>query len=71
MSKNITNCHIGRKIILRRKFLDLTQQDLATMSGIDLRQLVRYETGIDHPDTKSLSTIAKALNVEVEYFHIN
>ena len=49
----------------------MTQQDLATMSGIDLQQLVRYEKDIDYPDTKSLSKIAKALNVEVDYFHIN
>jgi transcriptional regulator with XRE-family HTH domain len=49
----------------------MTQQDLATISGIDLQQLVRYETGVDRPDAESLLTIAKALNVEVDYFHIN
>lgn len=71
MIKNSTNYYIGRKIILRRKFLGLEREDLAKIADIDAYQLERFEEGFDYPDPDNLLKIATALKTETGYFFID
>lgn len=54
---------IGEKIRDRRKWRDLTQQQLADAAGISVMSIRRYESGEREPTEKVVEVIAKALKV--------
>lgn len=51
-----------------RKDSDLTQEELAEASGIPQSYISRLERGRHSPSSKTLETLAKALNVPVSMF---
>jgi transcriptional regulator with XRE-family HTH domain len=58
----------SEKIRMLRKKNHLSQQALGELSGIDQRQLSRYETGVNVPTKKNLHRLASALNVPERIF---
>ncbi len=51
---------IGNTIQQRRQLLQLKQEDLAEMSGVNSRTIYQVENGLAKP---SMETLAKLLNV--------
>lgn len=60
--------HIGSAIRARRRALGMSQAELAQRIGCPLRQLQRYEYGIDRTGAAKLFAIAKALEIPVAEF---
>lgn len=63
-NKNITE-HIGREIYRRRKFLKITQEELANYIGLSRVQLVNLEKGNNRTTFESLWEICNALSCTV------
>ena len=61
---------IGRKMMRLRKQLDLTTTELGKMAGISQAQISRLENGHQGFRSKTLTKIAKALEVHPVYFFI-
>ncbi|MBS5986581.1 helix-turn-helix domain-containing protein [Clostridium sp.] len=56
---------LNKKIKYYRKRIPMTQSELASKSGISLRALSNYESGLRTPSLEILIKIAKALNIQV------
>lgn len=56
---------IGLEIKKRRKYLSITQQDLAEITGISRRSLQYIESGKMNPSVEQLEKILKALGLEI------
>ena len=56
---------LGQKIQQLRKDKKITQERLAELVGIDPKNISRIENGNNYPTAENLSSIAKALNVDV------
>ncbi len=59
---------LGKKIKLARVELDMTQADLAEVTGIMQKSISRYETGLSLPSLETLEKIAKKLKKSFGYF---
>jgi transcriptional regulator with XRE-family HTH domain len=57
---------VGQRIRKIRKEKDWTQRDLGQRTGIDHRNLTRYETGAVKPSIKVLERIASAFEISVD-----
>lgn len=57
---------IGQKIKNRRRFLKITQEDLADISGISERTLRDIEKGLANPELQSLIKICEVLGLELK-----
>lgn len=62
---------VGKMLRIRRKFLDMTQQDLADKVGITFQQVQKYERGVNRISASRLFDIAIALGVPITYFFKN
>jgi transcriptional regulator with XRE-family HTH domain len=56
---------LGNAIRLRRRSLNLTQEQLATACGISFQQVQKYENGANRVSFSRLVQIARALNSRV------
>ena len=56
---------IGKTVRERRKFLKITQEDLADISGISERTLRDIEKGSANPELESLMKLCKVLGLEL------
>lgn len=61
--------HVGKRLRRRRKELGLTQQELAATLRISYQQIQKYETGGNRISAGKLYILAKALNVDVNFFY--
>lgn len=50
----------------RRKNLNVTQEQLADISGVSLRALKQFEGGKGNPTLQTLSKLADALGLEIK-----
>lgn len=57
---------ISNNIKVLREKAGLTQEDLATKTGINSVQLSKYERGVNTPGGKNLSKIAEALGISID-----
>ena len=62
------NNSIGTKIRAARIDARMTQQQVGEMCGIDASTIQKYERGKLHPKIGTLSKIADAMSLPVEYF---
>lgn len=63
---------LGQRIQKLRKDKKITQEQLAEMVGIDPKNISRIEKGNNYPTAENLTSIAKALNVDIyELFVFN
>lgn len=56
---------IGFEIKRRRKYLSITQEDLAEITGISRRSLQYIEKGEMNPSIEQLEKILEALGLEI------
>ena len=56
---------IGIEIKRRRKYLSITQEDLAEITGISRRSLQYIEKGAMNPSIEQLEKILEALGLEI------
>ena len=56
---------IGIEIRKRRKYLNITQEDLAEITGISRRSLQYIESGKMNPSIEQLEKILEALGLEI------
>jgi len=60
--------HVGGRIRLRRKMLEISQERLAEELGLTFQQVQKYERGANRVSASKLYAIAKSLNVPVSFF---
>lgn len=66
-----TNKKIGKRLKDRRKFLNMTQKDLAEKIGCTFQQIQKYEAGINNISMQILLKLCKILNCTPHYFFGN
>jgi transcriptional regulator with XRE-family HTH domain len=59
---------VGRRLRTRRRLLELSQQDLATICGVTFQQIQKYEAAKCRMPVATLWRLAYALEVDVSYF---
>lgn len=60
---------VGKRILLARKELNLTQKQLAEKIGQPASVIARWETGRFNPSAKNLEDLARVLGKEYKYFY--
>jgi transcriptional regulator with XRE-family HTH domain len=60
--------HVGRRVRLRRKELDMSQERLAEQLGLTFQQVQKYERGANRISASKLYRIAQVLSVHVAFF---
>lgn len=60
--------HVGSRIRMRRKFLHMSQSDLADAIGLTFQQVQKYERGANRISSSMLYQAAVALKAPVSYF---
>jgi len=60
--------YIGKKIKFRRSTLGISQDKLGSYLGVTFQQIQKYEKGVNRVSVSMLYSIAKMLNVDLEYF---
>jgi transcriptional regulator with XRE-family HTH domain len=60
--------HVGARVRMRRKFLCLSQTDLADAIGLTFHQVQKYERGSNRISAPKLYDISKFLKAPVAYF---
>jgi transcriptional regulator with XRE-family HTH domain len=59
---------VGRRVRQRRRLLGLTQQQLAVEVGVRFQQIQKYESGVNKISAARLWSLARALQVQPDYF---
>lgn len=65
---NPVDIHVGGRVRMRRKFLNLSQSDLADAIGLTFQQVQKYERGTNRISASKLFEIGRTLKVPVAYF---
>ena len=61
--------HVGLRIRMRRKELNISQEKLAEALGLTFQQVQKYERAANRVSASKLFEIARALNANVAYFY--
>ncbi len=62
----MNNKEIGQIIRQRRKYLKITQKELAEIISVGLRSLIKIENGEGNPTLDQLQKIIEALGLKLE-----
>jgi len=60
--------HVGRRLRVRRRQLDLTQAELGRRVGVSFQQIQKYECAAQRMTVTTLWKLARALDTEPDYF---
>jgi transcriptional regulator with XRE-family HTH domain len=60
--------HVGKRIRMRRQYLDINQGTLADALDLTFQQVQKYESGTNRVSASRLAEIAKVLGVPVWFF---
>ncbi len=60
--------HVGSRIHARRRFLRISQAQLADQLGLTSQQIHKYETGANRVSASQLFVLARALKVSISDF---
>jgi transcriptional regulator with XRE-family HTH domain len=60
--------HVGKRIRMRRLFLDMNQETLANALGLTFQQVQKYEGGANRVSASRLSAVADILGVPISFF---
>lgn len=60
--------HVGRRIRMRRVWMEMTQTSLAEQIGVTFQQVQKYEKGTNRVGASRLQQIAEALEVPITFF---
>lgn len=67
-SPNPIDRHVGSRVRLRRKILDMSQERLGESLGVTFQQVQKYERGVNRIGASRLYALSQVLNVPVGYF---
>ena len=65
---NYVDLHVGGRVRIRRKMIDLSQEQLADAIGLTFQQVQKYERGANRISSSKLYEIASTLQVPVSFF---
>ena len=65
---NHVDLHVGGRVRMRRKMLDMSQDQLADAIGLTFQQVQKYERGANRISSSKLYEIARTLQVPVSFF---
>ena len=65
---NPIDVHVGSRVRLRRKLLDMTQEKLGAAIGLSFQQVQKYERGSNRIGASRLFDLARVLDVPVGFF---
>lgn len=65
---NPVDVYVGRRIRMRRLFLNMSQEKLATLLGLTFQQLQKYERGYNRIGASRLWDMSKLLKVDINFF---
>ncbi|NQE64471.1 helix-turn-helix domain-containing protein [Caulobacter sp. RHG1] len=65
---NYVDLHVGGRVRIRRKMIDLSQEQLADAIGLTFQQVQKYERGANRISASKLYEIARTLQVPVSFF---
>jgi transcriptional regulator with XRE-family HTH domain len=65
---NLVDVEVGRRIRMRRVWMDKSQQALGEAIGVTFQQVQKYEKGTNRVGASRLQQIATALEVQPSYF---
>ncbi len=60
---------LGKFISIRRKFLRMTQEELAEKIGVSKSAIAKWETERGIPDRDNLGRLAEVMNVSIDDLH--
>lgn len=60
--------HVGRRIRIRRKMLNISQEQLGADLGLTFQQIQKYERGANRVSASKLYETARTLRVAIGYF---
>jgi transcriptional regulator with XRE-family HTH domain len=63
------DAHIGKRLMIRRKLLGISQDKLAKVIGITFQQIQKYEQGKNRISSGRLLVFAAILGVPTTYFY--
>lgn len=66
---NPVDVHVGSRLRLRRTILGLSQEALGEALGLTFQQIQKYERGTNRIGASRLYDLARALEVDIEYFY--
>jgi transcriptional regulator with XRE-family HTH domain len=65
---NSVDKHVGSRVRMRRKMLDISQAKLGDALGLTFQQVQKYEKGANRIGASRMQQIAQVLQVPVEFF---
>ena len=65
---NPTDKHVGSRLRMRRRMLDMSQTDVANALGLTFQQLQKYEKGSNRISASRLQHLSQILQVPVPFF---
>ena len=65
---NPIDVHVGKRIRVRRLFLGMNQETLASALGLTFQQVQKYEGGANRVSASRLSAMADILGVPISFF---
>jgi transcriptional regulator with XRE-family HTH domain len=63
------DAHVGKRIRMRRVFLNISQEKLAELVGVTFQQIQKYERGANRIAASRLLEFSRALDVKVDFFY--
>jgi transcriptional regulator with XRE-family HTH domain len=66
-----TEIDVGARIRQRRTQLQMSQKDLSRRAGVSVRQIQKYENGLNGIAASRLPSLAKALDISLAFFFDN
>ncbi len=60
--------HVGQQLRMRRSLLGLTQEEIASATGLTFQQIQKYEQGKNRVSASRLFQLSQLLNVEPNFF---
>lgn len=61
--------HVGHRIFLRRRVLNMSQKDMAALLGLTFQQIQKYENGTNRISASRLWDFSQILGVDVNFFY--
>jgi transcriptional regulator with XRE-family HTH domain len=65
---NLTDKHVGSRVRMRRRMLEMSQEKLSDPLGLSFQQVQKYEKGVNRIGASRLQQIAQILQVPVTFF---
>lgn len=60
--------HVGKRVRIRRKLLDMSQTDLGDAVGLTFQQIQKYERGANRISASVLFRLSEVLDVPISFF---